>query len=325
MDGSSSAPRASDAHAPTVGDVIQKYLGQAALKGVHCPQARADRERTLSMFVRACGTLPVAEVRPYHLSDFVEAQATWASDSTRRAKANQVRAAFEWAAEGGRIDRNPFRSVRYPEAERRPDMPDDVLERMASAANKPFERIVRFLRLTACRLSEACNATWDQFDLDRGVWRIEKHKSRKKTGRVKYVALVPEACDLLRVVAGAGADGRLPVAPAAPLACAVPAKATPVFVNNRGTAYNRWTLSQQLRRLKRRCGVATAATLHGIRHRFGTAAIAAGAPLKLVSQQMGHASSVVTEAYYCDLSNEIDAIRDAARLGLPRQGGEGNR
>lgn len=280
----------------TVSELLALYLRHCAIESIHSPEARADRERVFRDFLAAHGDMAVSECKAFHLTDFVEANPRWRSVSTRRAKANYLRAAFAWAADGERIGRNPFRAVRYQEAERRPDMPDDVLTVLEKVSNGPFALAVRFLRWTGCRLSELCQATWDQFDLERGVWVIQRHKSRKKTGKPKVVALVSDAVELLRSVAHVANPGDR------------------VFVNNCGRPWTRKSLGQHLRYLKRRHGIDTPATLHGIRHRFGSCGVAAGAPIKLIAQQLGHHSVQVTERYYVDLTREIEAMRAAAQL-----------
>lgn len=312
-------------------EVVKLYLQHTSIEGVHCEAARTERVRTLSDFAAAHPDLEVGEARPFHLTDWIAAHPGWRSVSTRRARANMVRACFQWATDQERINRNPFRAVRYPEAERRPDMPDQTLERIARLANKRFEEALRFLRLTGCRLSELCRAEWPDVDLDRGIWVIHRHKSRKHTGKAKVVALTDEACALLRRI---GRDRLFAMAPAG--AVDQPAVGVPllgastaekgstlptsgiIFLNTAGTPWTRRTLGQQLIRLKRRHGINEKASLHGIRHRFGSAAVINGAPLKLVAAQLGHSTVGVTERYYVCLDGEIDAIRAAAALGKPR-------
>ena len=284
----------------TIANVCCAYLRHCAVEGTHCREARADRERTLSLFCAAVGHLRVEDAKAYHLVDFIESQPGWRSVSTRRQKANEIRAAFAWAVNQERIERNPFARVRYAEAERRPDLPDEALEVVARMGTKHFERAVRFLRLTGCRLSELCRAQWEDFDLERGVWTIHRHKSRRFTGKAKTVALITEAVDLLRLIRE------------------LPESGPTVFLNTHGRPWTRITLGQNFRRLKRRLKLDTKASLHGIRHRFGSAAITAGAPLKLVAAQLGHATTAVTERYYCDLSGAIEAVRKAAEMAKPR-------
>lgn len=277
----------------TVRALCALYLRHCEIESVHGAEARADRQRTLRLFCEAHGDLPVSECKAFHLSGFIEAHAAWKSSATRRAKANAVRACFQWACNDERINRNPFARVRYAEAERRPELADDTFALVARLANKRFEAAFRFLRLTGCRLNELCEAEWPDIDLDRGVWTIHRHKSRRYTHRPKLVALVAQAVDLLLEIDRVAGKPN-------------------VFLNNAGNPWTRRTLGQTLRRMKLRHGIDSPATLHGIRHRFAGVAVANGAPLKLVAAQLGHSNTAVTERYYVSLEGHMDAIREAA-------------
>lgn len=280
----------------TVDALVALYLLQAAANDVHCVEARKDRVKTLTMFATACGGLDVDSIKAYHLQDFILSHPTWKSVSTKRAKCNMVRAVFEWAAIEERIARNPFKRVRYDEAPRRPDMDDESFELLCKYANKPFERALRFLRYTACRLGELCNAAWDQIVIEKGIWLIPKHKSQKRTGKPKCIALIPEAIDLLN---------------------RIPRDHEKVFLNTAGTPWNRITLGRQFSRMRTRYGLATRASLHGIRHRAASAAIDAGASLDLVSEQLGHSSTLVTQRYYWHKSEEtLNGMRKAIQAGI---------
>jgi integrase len=297
------------AAALTVRECIASYLRHCSIEGVHGQEAKIDRERILNEFAGVYGDCAVADCKPYMLSDWVESHPQWRSVSTRRGKANMIRACFNWATEQERIDRNPFRNVRYREAERRPEMPDDVLEVLAARGNKCFERAVRFLRLTGCRLSELCRARWADVDLDKGVWVIPRHKSRRYTGKPKYVALVAAAVSLLTAMKTGPAPTLFPIT-----------SADHIFTNTRGTPWNRRTLGQQLTRLKRRYAIDCPATAHGIRHRAASAMVIAGAPLSIVAAQLGHSSPAVTSRYYVHLDGQMDALRAAAELGIQKGG-----
>jgi integrase len=285
----------------TVADVIDRYLQHAEAIGLFCAESLAERLRTLGQFKERFGASPVTECRAFWLSDWIEQHASWRSSSTRKAKANEVNAAFNWAVNQDRIDRNPFAHINYVESEPRPPMADEDLSVFADVCNKPFERALRFLRLTGCRLSEMCELTWPDVDVDRGIAVIHRHKSRRYTQKSKAFALVPEAVELLQEVRRRQSPGYAGV----------------IFLNTRNRPWTRRTLGQQLRRLKIQHKLRTAATLHGIRHCWGTQAVKNGAPIKLVSMQLGHSSVAVTERFYLHLANEMDAIRQAARFALP--------
>jgi site-specific recombinase XerD len=92
-----------------------------------------------------------------------------------------------------------------------------------------------------------------------------------------------------------------------------------VFLNNRKRPWTKGTLGQKLRRMKSRGEVTTKAGLHGLRHAFGTEAIRNGAPIKAVSLQLGHSTTVITERFYCHLNNDTDFMREAAQFALPKK------
>lgn len=286
---------------PTVREIIQQYQAHCQRNKIHGDAARVYRDRVFRLFVEAYGDTPVIDCKPYHLKEFIEGQAGVKSTSTRKAWATSINAAFTWAVNDERLGRNPFIRVKYDEAEPRPPMPDDVFADLVACANKPFDKACRFLRLTGCRLGELCGLTWPDVDLARGVAIIHHHKSRKQTRRAKILVLVPEVIDMLTAIRKLQPEGY---------------EGT-VFLNTAGTAWNRITLGQQLRRMKKRGLVNTSASLHGLRHAFGHQALRNGAPLALVAQALGHSSPVITFKTYGHLAQAVDEVRNAAALASP--------
>lgn len=293
----------------TVRELISLYLQHSRLNSVHSPQALLEREYAFDLFTsahdsqgRQLGDLAVSECKAFHLTDFIASHPSWRSSATRRSKAGMLRAAFQWALDEERINRNPFRKVQYAEGAPRPPMPDDALEEVLLIGNKRFERAVRFLRLTGCRLSELCQLTWQDVDLDGGQVVVQQHKTKNRTGKSKVLVIVPEAVALLQEIRRAQRGD-----------------SKHVFLNTRNTPWNRRTLGQHLHRLKQTHGINTSASLHGLRHAFATQAIANGASLKLVSQALGHSSVAVTEKYYVQLAGEPEAVRQAAMLATSKK------
>lgn len=286
----------------TIAEIVSAYLRHAGTVNLFGAETFSERRRVLSKFASLYGGITASEARAFHLSDWIENNPRWRSTATRKAKANQVNAAFNWAVRQGRIDRNPFASVRYDESEPRPPMPDSDYALLIELGNKPFDRAVQFLRFTSIRLSELCGMNWEDIDFERNVLIIRRHKSRKKTKKNKIVPLTKESVCLLQQ-----------------LQCLtkVCEASSPVFVNNRGTRWTRGTLGQQLRRIKARHGLKMSATLHGLRHQVATAAIARGESPKLVAHLLGHSSMQTTERFYCHLENEIEAVRAVAEKAMP--------
>ena len=99
-------------------------------------------------------------------------------------QANRVRAllskmfslavGWEWRAD------NPVTGIeKFPENARDHWLREEELQRLVAVlARHPNQRaanIVRLLILTGARKSEVMGATWDQFDLERGVWTKPAH------------------------------------------------------------------------------------------------------------------------------------------------------
>lgn len=297
-----SAPLYDAAMPITVREVIAKYLQSSEVNQTHGVEAFAERTRVLCRFAdaqtegRTIGEMPVAECMPHFLSDWIEDHPFWKAPSTRKSKANQINACFNWARRGRRITDNPFSEVNYDESPPRQPMPDDVLDDFLCHSNKAFERALRFLRLSGCRLSDLCRMTWEDIEWERGLVVLWVHKTIKKKRKPKTIVLVPEAVAFLRDME------KNHYAPGV------------VFRNNKGTAWTRGSLGLQLRRMKERFGAKCTATLHGIRHQAGTTAIREGGDLKYVSLMLGHSSTQITEKYYVHVDGDYEAIREAAQL-----------
>ena len=96
------------------------------------------------------------------------------------------------------------RAAKVARIRNHPAMPyRDVPEFMARLAARDSRRraALRFTILTAARTSETIGATWDEFDLDAGIWTIPA--ARMKAGRMHVVPLVPTAVAILRARRGA--------------------------------------------------------------------------------------------------------------------------
>jgi integrase len=291
--------------------VIRLYQAHCLAENIHGQQARENREETFRRFLAWTPdpTLPpmgdwrVADAKKHILRDFISAHPGWKSSSTRKAKANQINAALNWAKKEERIDRNPFEGVTYSEAPPRPPLEDVCLDKILCSANKRFERFCLFLRLTGLRLSSAAAVEWDHvfWDLRGIVLPADLHKSGKRSGKPLTVALVDEAVELLKKVKAEDYHEGV------------------IFRNNRGQPWTRGTLGNQLRRMKRRLKIDCKASLHGIRHLVGSEAVRGHAPIKSVSKALGHGSSAITERFYVHVDGDLDLMREALEASLEKR------
>ena len=77
------------------------------------------------------------------------------------------------------------------------------MQALDASDNRNRASAVMLILLTGCRRGEALLATWDQFDLDLGVWTKPAHTTKQK--RVHRVPLNPLALALLE---GLPRDGK---------------------------------------------------------------------------------------------------------------------
>lgn len=69
-------------------------------------------------------------------------------------------------------------------------------------------RALEFVMLTVCRLGEACDAAWSEFDLDARIWTLPAEKSR--SGKAHRVPLSDSAIAALEKVRGCDATKVFP-------------------------------------------------------------------------------------------------------------------
>jgi len=118
-------------------------------------------------------------------------------------KANQTRKIlhlfFGWVMRRGLLDANPCTAIDRPAAESSRDrvLADWELALLwrAADADPVFGPLYKFLTLTGQRRDEARGATWDEFDLETGIWTIPA--GRAKNGREHELPLSDQAVDLL--------------------------------------------------------------------------------------------------------------------------------
>ena len=78
-----------------------------------------------------------------------------------------------------------------------------------------------------------------------------------------------------------------------------------VFTREDGQVLHPERVSKRFTRLVRDAGLSPI-TLHGLRHSYATAALAAGQPLKVVSERLGHASTSITANLYQHVLPSMD-------------------
>ena len=157
---------------------------------------------------------------------------------------------------------------------------------------------LELLLLTGSRLGEVLSATWEQFDLERGVWT--KPSAHTKQKRLQRLELGDAEWKLLKSFRPADATG-------------------PVFVGRNGEDGREgirrvWDYVKEKARLE---GV----RLHDLRHTNASVLASLGYSLPVIGKRLGHTQPTTT-ARYAHLTDKVQ--REAAnasgkKLGYPRK------
>ena len=279
----------------TVQSILGAYLKHAKrhLSARHF----AHQQSILQRFNDAHGYRDVADCRPIHLTQWLDANPDWKTDWTLHGIVSTVKRAFTCAATQELITKNPFKVVKRPTGAPRRPVTDDEFQRLLRGAGGPtgktFRQALVFMRFTGCRPGEMAALKWEDLDLDRARIVLSAHKTARKTHKPRVLPMMRAVVKLL-TYRRKQTDGPY------------------VFLNAYGNPWHRSALSLRLQRCRARQDIPKEATLYGVRHKFGTDAIIKGVDLKSLSMLMGHTTTRMTE-YYLHLAGEDAHLEQSMR------------
>jgi integrase len=274
----------------------------------HLPHKRdADRDREMwkADVKPALGNMKVADVRRADVRELHR-------KVSRRApiRANRVLALvskmFTLAATDYEIRAdNPAKGIQKNPEERRERYLSQaeiaaVSKALAEYPAQDAANAVRWLLLTGCRKSEALAMTWDQVDLQAGVWtKPSAHTKQKKTHRVPLSA---PAVQLLHDIAKGQRAGERYV---------FPGRKPGEPLKQLHTVWNA---------VKDKAGVQDV-RLHDLRHTYASILVSAGLSLPMIGALLGHTQQATTQRY-AHLYD--DPLREATeRVGAVVSGEQG--
>lgn len=192
----------------TFGDTADEFLNAKAANWTNEKTAWQWRH-TLTEFAKPIRRVPIGEIETAHVLKLLKP--VWTTKPETAAKARmRLEAVLDYAAaHGWRSIENPARwrghlENMLPKRQKlskghHPAMPyadaPAFLTKLRSS-NAMAARALEFLILTAGRTGEVLGATWDEVDLDTGLWTIPA--ARMKAKRDHRVPLSRTAIDLLR-------------------------------------------------------------------------------------------------------------------------------
>jgi integrase len=288
------AERVEFREAPTVADLCQRYAEE------HLPKKRPasqveDRAMIRDYILTELAHLKVAEVAFCDISR-LHHKITRAGKPIR---ANRTVALlsklFSLAVRWGMRADNPCKGVeKNPEQGRERYLEGEEIARLMKALSELEDQesanAIMLALLTGARRGEILQATWEQFDLRKGVWT--KPSSHTKQKRVHSVRLSRQARDLLKAMhtIRASTEKRL----------------FPGRIYSDGTASIRpaWEKARELAGLPD-------VRFHDLRHSFASFLVSEGVSLPMIGKLLGHTQAQTTLRY---AHAHDDALAAAANL-----------
>ena len=286
-----------DRDAPTMADLAQAFM-EAKASRKRESSLRDDRANWRNLILPVLGKRRIQDVTSRDI------EALHQSLAKTRYQANRVLAllssAFSLVVLWGWRDDNPVKGVeRFREERRERFLSTDELARLVavlrSHPNRRSANAVLLLAMTGARRGEALNATWEQFDIQAGVWT--KPSSHTKQKKLHRVPLSGPARMLLAEMAEQAGDDTLPSSFLFP----GDADGKPL-----GDVKNFWKSvcrQAEIRDFR----------LHDLRHQYASILASSGQSLAIVGRLLGHTQPSTT-ARYAHLFD--DPLREATeRVG----------
>ncbi len=276
--------------APTVRDLAQDYLERHAIPNKRPGSVADDRAMLNRTILPKLGQLKVLAVkrRDIELLHNGLRSTPYSANRLLALLSKMFNLAVAW---GWRPD-NPVKGIpRFHEDRKQRWLSADELQRLWAVLeqhpNRRAANAVKLMILTGARRSEVLSATWDQFDLERGVWTKPSHHTKQK--RTEHVPLSGPARALVSTML-AETDPQSPYlfpgdAPDKPL----------------GDIKGFWERVCKLAGIE---GV----RLHDLRHTYASSLVSRGISLHIVGRLLGHTQPQTT-ARYAHLDDV--ALRDA--------------
>ncbi len=286
--GHPSQERRADREAATVADLASYYCGGYAQAEKLKAGTIRDASSLLERFVlSSLGSKKVAEVTPIEIRKVQSA----ALEGAGHYQANKLLAVlgrmFTLAiGEKWRVDNPCMGLKKYPEDQRHRHLDEDEIRRLLLACDRYGDQhaadAIRLLLFTGARLREVLKATWDQFDLERGVWL--KPSSHTKTQRQHVLELEGPALAILTSMRGRATKSIL------------------LFPGRCGTK-PRADVKHPWETVVRLAGISNVRP-HDLRRTLASVMLSEGAALATVGKTLGHTQPATT-ARYAHLSPSV--------------------
>jgi integrase len=163
----------------------------------------------LEQFANRCSGLRAADVRPYHVQQWVDSY-SHLSQNSRRNLVRSVKRCLTWARQQGYIVENPIRDIEMPgQQSREVCFTVEQFEEMCSfIRDRTFLELCRVTFETGARPQEVLHVEARHFDPEHVRWILPPSESKGKK-RPRIVYLTPYAMEVTTRLAARYPEGKL--------------------------------------------------------------------------------------------------------------------
>jgi integrase len=285
----------SERDAQTMADLFQRYAEE------HLPRKSkgsiANDKTLINKWLSGMRALKVDEVTHSDI-DAIHRRITRAGHPTNANRAvallsKMFSLAMKW---GWRKDNPTLHVERNREQPRNRYLNENELARLkvalAECEHRQSADAIRLLLFTGARKSEVLAATWDQFDLEAGIWT--KPSSHTKQRREHRIPLSAGAVDLLHELHARNGRSQ--------------------FLFPLG-ADHQLDLRRAWRTISKAAGL-SGVRVHDLRHSFASLLASSGLSLPIIGQMLGHTQAQTTQRYSHLLDEPLRAAAEAAHARI---------
>ena len=279
-------------HMPIMNELAKQYLELYAENEKRPKSIKEDKAMLKNYILKEFGSRKVDNIT---LQDI---QILHASLSKKRVRSNRILAllhkmfnlAIQW---GWRAD-NPASGIKkYQEHKRTRWLQEDEMKRLLSVLDTYRDQIVaniiRLLLLTGARKHEVLEATWDQFNLEKGVWTKKAHTTKQK--KMEHSPLSLSALTILQKIREGKNDSQF----------LFPGKIKEKPIQDIKKSWATICKQANLEDF----------TIHDLRHTYASHLVSSGLSLSIVGKLLGHTQAATTQRY-AHLADE--PLREATSL-----------
>lgn len=264
--------------APTVADLAKDYLERHARLHKRASSVADDVDMLRQKALPALGTKKVATVSRRDIESLHQALKGTPYRANRvlalLSKMFSLAIRWDWRPD------NPVIGIpRFPEEKRERWLNEEelakLLDVLSTHSNQRAANAVRLLVLTGSRRSEVLSATWEQFDLSRGVWTKPSHQT--KQNKTEHVPLNDAALQLLTAMRLADPAGSY----------LFPGDSAGKPLQDIKGFWKSVCATAGLNNVR----------IHDLRHTFASHLVSSGLSLEIVGRLLGHTQAATTKRY----------------------------